>query len=105
MSDPREGAAPSEGDDGSGGDGDDDGSDYRPATEFPDNPERVAALRETADDLRERGGERAAMLGAVLYRVSDLYDPAEPADTDPENVYRNMRNILQVTERGTLERD
>jgi hypothetical protein len=81
------------------------GDDYRPASEFPDDPERVATLRATADDLRERGGERAALLGAVLYRVSDLYDPAEPADTDPENVYRNMRTILQVTERGTLARE
>ncbi len=85
--------------------GPDHGGDRTPAEEFPDDPGRVECLRAAADDLRERGGERAALLGAVLYRVSDLYDPEHPADTDPENIYRNMRNILQVTERGTLARD
>ncbi|PSQ59344.1 hypothetical protein BRD18_03695 [Halobacteriales archaeon SW_7_71_33] len=81
------------------------GADRTPASEFPDDPERVAAMRALADDLRERGGERAGLLAAVVYRVSDLYDPEQPSDTDPEDVYRNMRNVLRVTERGTLARD
>ncbi len=92
--DPRDGAQ-------GGGEGDD----FLSASEFPDDPERVACLRAAADDLRERGADRASLLGAVLYRVSDLYDPEEPADTTPEGVYRNMQNILQVTERGTLARE
>jgi len=93
--DPRAGAP--------GGDGD--GDDFLPPASFPDDPERVACLRAAADDLRTRGADRASLLAAVLYRVSDLYDPEEPADTTPEGIYRNMRNILQVTERGTLARD
>lgn len=91
--DPRDGAAVGAGDD------------FLPAASFPDDPDRVACLRAAADDLRARGADRASLLAAVLYRVSDLYDPEEPADTTPEGVYRNMRTILQVTERGTLARD
>jgi len=64
-------------------------------------PERVRVLRETADDLR--GADRGELLAAILYRVSDLYDPAE--ETTPEAVYRNVRTILRVTERGTLARE
>lgn len=64
-------------------------------------PERVRVLRETADDLR--AAERGELLAAILYRVSDLYDPAE--ETTPPAVYRNVRTILRVTERGTLARD
>ncbi len=81
------------------------GDDFISAAEFPDDPDRVACLRAAADDLRERGADRASLLAAVLYRVSDLYDPEQPAETTPEGVYRNMRTILQVTERGTLARD
>jgi hypothetical protein len=64
-------------------------------------PERVRVLRETADDLR--AAERGELLAAILYRVSDLYDPAE--ETTPPAVYRNVRTIIRVTERGTLARD
>jgi hypothetical protein len=74
---------------------DDDAFDPAPA------PERVRVLRETADDLR--AAERGELLAAILYRVSDLYDPAE--QTTPAAVYRNVRTILRVTERGTLARD
>ncbi len=74
---------------------DDDAFDPAPA------PERVRVLRETADDLR--AAERGELLGAILYRVSDLYDPTE--QTTPAAVYRNVRTILRVTERGTLARD
>lgn len=72
--------------------------------EFDPDPERVDVLRDTADDIRETGeSQEAERIAAILYRISDVYD--EDEDTDPEHVYRNMRNILRVTERGTLERD
>jgi len=81
------------------------GADRTPASEFPDDPARVESLRAAATDLRERGGERAGLLAAVLSRVSDLYDPAESSDPDPEDIYSDMRTVLRVTERGTLARD
>jgi len=96
-----DGDQPTDTSDGHVGEGDD----FRSAAEFPDDPDRVECLRAVADDLRARGADRASLLAAVLYRVSDLYDPEQPADTTPEGVYRNMRTILQVTERGTLARD
>ena len=34
----------------------------------------------------------------MLYRVSDLYDPDE--ETTPAEIYRNLRTILEVKERG-----
>jgi hypothetical protein len=66
------------------------------------DPERAAALRTIADDVRGDSSE-SRQVAAILYRVSDLYDPDE--STTPEHVYRNMRTILRVTERGTLARD
>jgi hypothetical protein len=66
------------------------------------NPERAALLRTIADDVRGESSE-SRQVAAILYRVSDLYDPDE--STTPEHVYRNMRTILRVTERGTLARD
>jgi hypothetical protein len=67
-----------------------------------DDPERAATLREVAREIRADSDE-SERLAAILFRVSDLYDPDE--ETDTESVYRNMRNILRVTERGTLARD
>jgi hypothetical protein len=66
------------------------------------NPDRAALLREVAEDVRSDSSE-SEQVAAMLYRVSDLYDPAE--ETTPEEIYRNMRNILRVTERGTLARE
>ena len=66
------------------------------------DPERAELLRETARDVRG-GSSESEQVAAMLYRVSDLYDPDE--ETTPEAVYRNMRNVLRVTERGTLARD
>lgn len=67
-----------------------------------DDPERAATLREIAREVRGESDE-SERVAAFLYRVSDIYDPEE--DTTPEHAYRNMRNILRVSERGTLERD
>ena len=89
--------------DGAGEAGTESGSGAGPGDErLAPDPERVRLLREVADDVRgeSRESERVA---AILYRVSDCFDPAE--STTPEDVYLNMRTILQVTERGTLARD
>lgn len=64
-------------------------------------PDRVTLLRETADDLRGESSE-SKQLAAILYRVSDLYDESE--ETDPEEIYIAVRNILNVKERGGLGR-
>lgn len=59
-------------------------------------------LRAIAEEVRGETGE-SEQVAALLYRVSDLYDDAE--DTTTEDVYRNVRNVLRIRERGTLERD
>ena len=69
--------------------------------EFAPDPDRVATLREVADDIRGPSSERK-QLANVLYRVSDLYDPDE--ETTPEEIVRNVKFILEVKERGGLER-
>lgn len=68
---------------------------------FETDPERVAALRDVADDVRGETSE-SKQLANILYRTSDLYDPDE--ETTPEEIIRNVKFILEVTERGGLER-
>ncbi|WP_336364096.1 hypothetical protein [Halalkalicoccus salilacus] len=68
---------------------------------FDPDPERVRLLRETADEIRGESSE-SEQLAAILYRVSDLYDPEE--ETSPQEIYIAVRNILNVKERGGLER-
>lgn len=58
-------------------------------------------LRAVADDLRQEDDE-GEKIAALIHRVSDLYDPQE--DTDPNDIYLNMRYILQVSEQGGLDR-
>ncbi|MFP8956395.1 hypothetical protein ACLI4Y_06680 [Natrialbaceae archaeon A-CW3] len=70
-------------------------------SEFEPDPERVAFLREVADDVRGDSSE-SKQLSNILYRTSDLYDEAE--DTSPEEIIRNVKFILEVTERGGLGR-
>jgi len=82
-------------------DGDGTGSDDG-VTATASDPERAALLRSVAEDVRGDSSE-SEQVAAMLYRVSDLYDPDE--ETTPEDIYRNMRNILRVTERGTLARE
>lgn len=69
---------------------------------FPADPERVRLLRAVGDDVRGESTE-SKQIAAFLYRVSDLYDPEE--DTSPEEIYRNVRNIMDVKERGGLRPD
>ncbi|QLG50473.1 hypothetical protein [Natrinema halophilum] len=68
---------------------------------FDPDPERVELLREIADDVRGDSSERE-QLANVLYRTSDLYD--EDEDTSPEEIIRNVKFILEITEHGGLER-
>ncbi|PSQ18718.1 hypothetical protein BRD02_00030 [Halobacteriales archaeon QS_8_69_73] len=67
--------------------------------EFEPDPERAALLRAVADDVRGESSE-SEQIAAMLYRVSDLYDPEE--ETTPAKIHRNVRTILRVTERGGL---
>lgn len=67
---------------------------------FEPDPEKREFLRDVADDVRGDTSE-SEQVAALLYRVSDLYDPDE--DTDPRDVYVNMREILRVKERGGMD--
>ena len=71
------------------------------AAEFPADAEVREFLREVAEDVRGDSSE-SKQLSAVLYRVSDLYDPAE--STSPEEIYLNVRHIMRIKERGGIER-
>ena len=66
---------------------------------FEPDEERVAFLREIADDVRGESSE-SKQLASVLYRVSDLYD--EDEDTSPREIYLAVRNIMNVKARGGL---
>ena len=69
------------------------GDDREPS---PD-PDRAAVLREVAEEVRGESSE-SEQVAAMLCRVSDLYDPDE--ETTPAEIYRNLRTILEVKERG-----
>lgn len=71
------------------------------AAEFPEDERRRKLLRGIAEEIRAESSE-SQQLSAILYRVSDLYDPDE--DTSPEEIYLNVRNIMQVKARGGLDR-
>jgi len=62
---------------------------------FGPDEDRVETLREIADDVRGESSE-SKQVAALLYRVSDLYDPGE--ETSPRDVYVNMREILRTKE-------
>ncbi|WP_254763551.1 hypothetical protein [Natrinema marinum] len=85
------------------GEADDDGGEATPAVAdgFEPDPERVTLLREVADEIRGDSSERD-QLANILYRTSDLYDESE--ETSPEVIVRNVKYILEVGERGGLER-
>jgi hypothetical protein len=80
------------------GDADPDAADR--GARFEPDAEKREALREIADDVRGESPE-SKQVAALLYRVSDLYDPGE--DTDPRDIYVNMREILRVKERGGMD--
>lgn len=62
-----------------------------------DDEEKRRVLRAVADDLRD-GDTQSEQVAAMVYRVSDVYDPDE--DTDARDVYVNMKSILRVKEAG-----
>ncbi|WP_265111389.1 hypothetical protein [Halosolutus halophilus] len=68
---------------------------------FEPDPERVDRLRTIADEVRGETSE-SKQLANILYRTSDLYDADE--ETTPEEIVRNVKLILEVKERGGLER-
>jgi hypothetical protein len=70
-------------------------------TDFPADERRREFLRGIAEEIRDESSE-SRQISAILYRISDLYDPDE--DTSPEEIYLNVRNIMQVKARGGLER-
>jgi hypothetical protein len=70
-------------------------------SEFEPDAEKRELLREVALELRGDTSERE-QLSALVYRLSDLYDPAE--ETSPEEIYRATHHIARVKERGTLDR-
>ena len=57
--------------------------------------ERAETLREIAEDVRAESSE-SKMIAAILYRISDLYDPDE--ETTPRDIYVNMREIIRTKE-------
>ena len=57
--------------------------------------ERVQTLREIAEDIRGESSE-SKLVAAILYRISDLYDPDE--ETSPRDIYINMREIIRTKE-------
>ncbi|MFD1572413.1 hypothetical protein [Halorubrum laminariae] len=60
-----------------------------------------AFLRDIANDVRGDSSE-SQQLSAILYRVSDLYDPNE--QTSPEEIYLNVRHIMQIKAQSGIER-
>jgi hypothetical protein len=59
------------------------------------NVERAETLRNIADDIRGKSSE-SKLVAAILYRISDLYDPEE--ETSPRDIYVNMREIIRTKE-------
>ena len=66
---------------------------------FESDADRRELLREVAEEVYGDSSE-SRQLSAVLYRVSDLYDPDE--DTSPEEIYLNVRHIMDIKEQGGL---
>ncbi len=71
------------------------------ADEFAADEDVREFLRTIADDVRGES-EESKQLSAILYRVSDLYDPDEA--TSPEEIYLNVRHIMRIKAEGGLRR-
>lgn len=68
-----------------------------------DDSETAATLRSVANEIRQTETTNNEQIAAMLYRVSDLYDPDETTTT--QEIYVNMRNILNVKEHGGIRRN
>ncbi|SFR59467.1 hypothetical protein [Halogeometricum limi] len=66
---------------------------------FDPDADRRELLRDVAEDVYGDSSE-SRQLSAILYRVSDLYDPDE--DTSPEEIYLNVRHIMDIKAKGGL---
>lgn len=65
---------------------------------FGPDEDRMQTLRDIADDIRGESSE-SKLVAAMLYRVSDLFDPNE--ETTPRDIFINMREIIRTKdERG-----
>ncbi|WP_423745164.1 hypothetical protein V5735_03830 (plasmid) [Haladaptatus sp. SPP-AMP-3] len=60
---------------------------------FDPDEERMETLRDIADDIRGDSSE-SKLVAAMLYRVSDLFDPDE--ETTPRDIFINMREIIRT---------
>ncbi|GAB3418952.1 hypothetical protein GCM10027435_19760 [Haloparvum alkalitolerans] len=69
--------------------------------EFSPDDEKRELLRAVAEDVRGDSSE-SRQVAAILYRVSDLYDPDE--DTSPEEIYLNVRHIMDIKAQGGIDR-
>ncbi|WP_458187345.1 hypothetical protein [Haladaptatus sp. NG-WS-4] len=65
----------------------------RETESFEPDEDRMETLREIADDIRGESSE-SKLLAAILYRVSDLFDPDE--ETTTRDIYVNMREIIRT---------
>ncbi|MFC4357118.1 hypothetical protein ACFO0N_04035 [Halobium salinum] len=111
MSDGGDDGAPTAGDGieasaNSGDSAEDDEVDWEMAPDsersFETDPETVRLLRDVGDDIYGDSSE-SRQLSAIVYRISDLYD-AE-GDTSPEEIYLNVRHIMNIKEQGGLRPD
>lgn len=66
---------------------------------FEADEEKVRLLREVAEELYGDSSE-SRQVSAIVYRISDLYD--EDGDTSPEEIYLNVRHIMDIKEQGGL---
>lgn len=65
--------------------------------------EKREVLRAVATDLRgPEASDESERIAATVQRVSDLYDPVE--ETDPRDIYLNMRNIFRIAESDGIDR-
>ena len=60
---------------------------------FDPDEDRMQTLRDIGDDIRGESSE-SKLVAAMLYRVSDLFDPNE--ETTPRDIFLNMRQIIRT---------
>jgi hypothetical protein len=65
------------------------------AESFDPDEDRMQTLRDIGDDIRGESSE-SKLIAAMLYRVSDLFDPNE--ETTPRDIFLNMRQIIRTKE-------
>lgn len=66
------------------------------------DPEKTAFLRDIAEEIRTDSTTNNEQIAAILYRISDMYDENE--ETAPQDIYLNMKYILEVKEQGGIPR-